>query len=144
MVPTSAARAASAPVVPAPFSSSPHAEKEELLPALLAFWLQHGWLKACKQMKFIVSRAEMAGATWHCPSWPCGRSWAGMVAATPGLSCSQLRPCGHLQHRDSPWQHSSAGSHWEGHQQPPIHSSKERKKGIACLFSFSNMSSQRC
>lgn len=41
------------------------AKKEKLLPPLLPFCLQHGLLRAAKQVKFIESHAKMAAAVRH-------------------------------------------------------------------------------
>lgn len=93
----------------APLSTALHTgcpKGKKLLLLLLPFCPQHGWLKAGKQVKFIVSHAEMTvaiwcfrgRATWQGPvaerSQPCGCSWLqnGPPAAWPPTAMQGRSP----------------------------------------------------
>lgn len=63
--------------------------KEKLLPSLLPFCPQHGWLVVARQAKLTVGRTEMAAATVACCHGLCRDGPQQQCLATPGKVC----PC---------------------------------------------------
>lgn len=108
--------------------------EKELLPPLLPFCPHTAWLKAAKQVKFIVIQAKMAAAVGAAPV-PTTRSWlSGCSHRWPqprGFGCVAAR--GARMVPPAAWPRWPC---WEGAQWPLSLPLWEAEEELSSLFSF--------